>query len=194
MKESFLYKGFIVTVEDKLDTDVWVTATVNNITEVVEPQRDGFITSPMSNIAKLFNQQGVAFIPYESAEGFYNKVNISRIDRHKKFIRSWVQSEGAAHGGLLYGEIKPGMPVGWYLVLMMKSCFFSGYVDYIEKGIRYIGESALCEELRDAYGINDVYVANGVQFLTTIVFRNDVEKILKEKMKVEYHAASNQGV
>jgi hypothetical protein len=167
--ESFQYNGQTIVIREvQTNTECFVKLEVGGLLEKVEPKINGFLTGPRSKISILFGAKGTLFIPAPDCSiKVFEKVKRHRILSDKHDIQKWLMKHVGAQGGLVYGELRPELPIGWYIVLMMKVSAFGGYIEFPEPGYKYLGkENEYCKEFISNKKANSVY-NNGVEFFVT---------------------------
>ncbi|WNR45117.1 hypothetical protein [Paenibacillus roseipurpureus] len=178
--KSFIYLSEVLYVWlTQKSKSIYVMASVNGITERVYPVPRGFLTTPKSKIAALFERKDVMLIPWDGANEYVHICNKVKHRRVTEGHKAWIQRRGAAQGGILYGELVPRGPVGWYVVLMMEIGDSGVYFDYIEPEHIFLGENQKCEDLRKERGVTAVF-RRDCEFLVTEVTGLEVANIIKK--------------
>jgi hypothetical protein len=181
IEETFLFGGKKIVVKDKYtDEQRYIKMIVDTHEETVEPVDGGFLTGPSSEISKLFGQRGVMHIPAACAKLFADRIKRFRFVSEMAQFKKWASENGAAHAGLLYGEIKPGYTKGWYIVLMMQVRKYGGYIDYTQPGSEFLGEHPRCIEIYKARGAGGVF-NNGTEFFVTLLDKKEVMELLETR-------------
>lgn len=174
---SFVYMNR--EIEIAISASSQVLMRVEDITEIVEPVEEGFLTSPYSDISKLFFRKGVMLIPYEGSSSYVSLLANCRQARNENSKRIWIRKYGMAQGGIVYGVIRPGLQLGWYAVHLMMSADGCNYVDYIHPDYVFLGDNPQCDRIRQERGADDMYIYNGIAFPVTLIDREDMPLIFE---------------
>ncbi|CAG7651279.1 hypothetical protein PAECIP111802_04924 [Paenibacillus allorhizosphaerae] len=177
-EEVFIFAGHRIEVRDSIiGSQYMVRLKIGDKAETVEPKEAGFLTGPNSEISKMLGKRGCTLISASCASSFMNRKSRYRLSRESLQIKKWLTQNGAAQGGILYGEIEPGRARGWYIVLMMQVDRYGGYVDYVEPGYHFLGEHPMCYQIRTERGVDGIY-NNGCEFFVTTVSGQEVRALL----------------
>ncbi|MDQ0896224.1 MULTISPECIES: hypothetical protein [unclassified Paenibacillus] len=180
-EEVFIFAGQRIEVRDSMLGNLYmVRLKIGERSETVEPKEKGFLTGPNSEFSKLLGKKGCTLISANCANSYLQRKSRYRLSRESLQIKKWLTQNGAAQGGILYGEIEPGRVRGWYIVLMMQVDRYGGFMDYVEPGYQFLGEYSMCYQIREERGIDGIY-NNGCEFFVTTVSGQEVKTILNVK-------------
>lgn len=181
LEEVFIYAGQRIEVRDSMiGSQYIVKIKIGDRSETVEPKETGFLTGPNSKFSKLLGKQGCTLISASCATYYLHRKSRNRLSHESLQIKKWLTQNGAAQGGILYGEIEPGRVSGWYIVLMMQVERYGGFIDYVEPGYQFLGEHRMCYQIRKDRGVDGIY-NNGCEFFVTTVSGQEVRNILNVK-------------
>ncbi len=180
LHETFIFEGKKILVRENWEGSGSTRMSVGDLTEAVEPKEGGFLTGPRSLISKRFNREGAMFIPAACGSSFATRLRERRMRLERKQFEQWIQEKSGAVAGLMFGELRPGLKTGWYVVLMMKVERYGGFVPYPQPGYEYLGDHPMCEHIRTTRGVQGIY-HHDADFFVTLVSKEEVIRMYQTR-------------